>query len=97
MIAIYYRWRLVEGREADFVDAWTQITEHLKRQGSLGSALFKSDDGSVVAIARWPDVETRRASSARLAAPELYSRMTNAIAEEFEERILDERVNLWTL
>ena len=95
MIAIYYRWTLVPGREEQFVEAWTAVTEHLKRQGSLGSSLFKSADGSVVAIARWPDLATRQASSARRADPDLYRRMIDAIAVEHEERVLDQQIDMW--
>ena len=95
MIAIYYRWRLVDGKEAQFIEAWQAITELLKDQGSLGSALFTSEDGSTVAIARWPDIETRQASSARRANPAVYAQMIDAIAEEYEERVLHLEIDSW--
>ena len=95
MIAILYQWRLVTGKEAQFTDAWTIITEELKLQGALGSALFDGPDDTVFAIARWPDIETRMASSAQRADPENYQLMIDAIAEEYQENILNERLNFW--
>ena len=95
MIAIVYRWRIVPELNEQFVTAWTAITDLLKEQGALGSALFDADDGTVVAIARWPDRATRTASSARHADPVLYDRMIEAIAEDLGETILDERLNFW--
>jgi hypothetical protein len=96
MIAIIYQWRLHEEKRTQFVEAWTTITELLKKQGALGSALFDAPDGSVFAIARWPDLATRQASSAKRADPALYAKMIDAIAEELQEHILDEHVNLWS-
>lgn len=96
MIAIVYQWRLVPGKEQQFADAWTVVTAHLKKQGSLGSALFDGPNGSIFAIARWPDLETRLASSAHKADPLLYATMTEAIAEELQEHILEERLNFWS-
>ncbi len=96
MIAILYQWRLVPGKETKFAEAWTIITACLKKQGALGSALFDSPDGTVFAFARWPDLETRQASSAQRADPENYYLMIEAIAEELQEHVLDERLNFWT-
>ncbi len=96
MIAIIYQWRLVPGKEAQFDAAWTAITALLKLQGSLGSALFDGLDGTVFAIARWPDIETRSASSARRADPVLYEHMISAIAEELQEQVITERCNFWS-
>ena len=96
MIAVLYQWRLVPGKEQQFADAWMAVTAHLKEQGSLGSALFDGPDGTVFAIARWPDLATRHASSAQKAHPSLYATMTGAIAEELQEHILEERLNFWS-
>lgn len=95
MIAVLYQWRYVASKETQFAEAWTIITDQLKRQGSSGSALFDGPDGTVFAIARWPDIETRKASSAQRADPEHYQLMIDAIAEEYHEHILHERLNLW--
>ncbi len=96
MIAILYQWRLVPGKESQFAEAWTVITACLKKQGALGSALFDGPDDTVFAIARWPDLQTRQDSSARLADPENYTLMIEAIAEELQERVLNERLNFWS-
>ena len=95
MIAILYQWRLVPGLEDQFEQAWSAITALLKEQGALGSALFDGPGNTVFAIARWPDLATRQASSARRADPELYALMIEAIAEELQEHVLDERLNFW--
>ena len=95
MIAVLYQWRLIAGKEAQFADAWSIITGQLKLQGALGSALFDGPDGTVFAIARWPDIETRQASSANRADPANYQLMIEAIAEEYQEHILHERLNFW--
>jgi hypothetical protein len=95
MIAILYQWRLMPGKELQFRDAWTVITAELKKQGALGSALFAAQDGSVFAIARWPDLETRQASSARIADPENYALMIEAIAEQLQEHVIEEQLNFW--
>ena len=95
MTVLLYQWRLVPGKEDQFVAAWSAITKVLKQQGSMGSALFDGPDGTVFAIARWPDLATRQSSSARLADPENYALMIEAIAEELQEQILEEKVNFW--
>jgi hypothetical protein len=96
MIAVLYQWRIVPGKEAQFAETWTIITAGLKEQGALGSTLFDGTDGTVFAIARWPDLATRQASSAKRADPENYNLMIEAIAEELQEHVLDERLNFWT-
>jgi hypothetical protein len=96
MIAMLYQWRLVSGKEEQFSKAWAIVTARLKEQGSFGSALFAGPDGTVFAIARWPDLETRQASSAKRADPENYALMIAAIAEELQEHVLDQRLNFWT-
>jgi hypothetical protein len=96
VIAIIYQWRLSPGKELQFSDAWSAITALLKKQGALGSALFDGADGTVFAIARWPDLETREKSSARNADPETYAKMIDAIAEELQENVIHERLNFWS-
>jgi hypothetical protein len=59
MFAIYFEWRIKPGSEAEFERLWSLGTEALREQGSLGSALFKSDSGRYHGFARWPDLATR--------------------------------------
>lgn len=95
MIVLLYRWRIKAGRMAAFQSAWTEVTEALARQGSHGSTLFDGSDGTVVAIARWPDRATRERSSLAGVAPEAIARMADAIAEKIEESVLDPVVERW--
>ncbi len=56
MFVVIYRWKLKDGKESDFKDAWRRATEAIyRRRGSLGSQLMKAGDGTYYAIARWPD------------------------------------------
>ena len=44
--AVLYRWRVHQGAEAQFVEAWSLLSELLRSQrGSLGSRLHKGSDG----------------------------------------------------
>ncbi len=53
--AVVYRWRIQEGREAEFEAAWRRVTLAIReRCGSFGSRLHRVSDGTYVAYARWP-------------------------------------------
>ena len=55
MFVVIYRWKLRDGRESEFQDAWRRATEAIyTHRGSLGSQLMKASDGTYYAIARWP-------------------------------------------
>ena len=55
MFVVIYRWRLAEGAEEEFRDAWRRSTEAIyARRGSLGSRLMKAPDGAFYAMAQWP-------------------------------------------
>jgi heme-degrading monooxygenase HmoA len=96
MIAIIYQWRIKQGLRDQFDTAWSEVTAALKLQGALGSALFEADDGTVFAIARWPDRETRQAAAAKRGAADAFARMIDAIEEELQEHVIEERLNFWT-
>jgi quinol monooxygenase YgiN len=56
MFCVVYQWKVKAGKEGQFRQSWREITEAIFRQnGSLGSRLHKSDCGSWVAYAQWPD------------------------------------------
>jgi heme-degrading monooxygenase HmoA len=58
---VIYRWRLKEGRESVFRQGWCEMTGSIYiMRGSLGSRLHRSEDGTWVAYAQWPDEETWR-------------------------------------
>ncbi|OYX63946.1 MAG: hypothetical protein B7Y88_12050 [Sphingomonadales bacterium 32-64-17] len=59
-----YRWRVVAEHEAAFLDRWRRATRDLGTRGGLGSLIGKNAAGELVAIALWPDVESREAAFA---------------------------------
>jgi heme-degrading monooxygenase HmoA len=95
MFVVIYCWRLKPGREDEFIRQWSLGTSRIREQcGSGGSALFRSDDGTYVAVARWPDREARDRcvvdDNSHLAA------MRDCLAEEcFEEQRLTTVADLW--
>ena len=95
--AILFHWRLKPGREADFTQAWEEATLALREQGSLGSTLFEASDGSVYALARWPDKAARDAAAGGDALAHPRAAMADAIAESFPPVELAERINHWVL
>jgi heme-degrading monooxygenase HmoA len=57
MFAVIYRFRVVKGKEDDFLRSWKELTEMLVQyEGGLGSRLHKTNEpGEYIAYARWPD------------------------------------------
>src|SRR5436309_1377999 len=54
--AVIYQWRVKAGREAEFQQAWEELTQLLRiHRGARGSRLHRTDYGSLVAYAQWPD------------------------------------------
>ncbi len=52
---VMYRWRLREGSEPAFREAWEAVTRALmKERGALGSRLHRAEDGTWTAYAQWP-------------------------------------------
>ncbi|GAC1657445.1 MAG: hypothetical protein NVS4B3_23980 [Gemmatimonadaceae bacterium] len=95
MFIAIYRWRLKRGREHEFEQAWARMTTLIRQEcGSGGSALFRSDDGTYVAIARWPDRESRdRCVAADEAA---LTSMRDCIEYRLEEERLTAVNVLWS-
>lgn len=55
MFVVIYRWKLKQGREAEFRQAWREATEAIYTKcGSLGSQLMEGNDGTYYAVAGWP-------------------------------------------
>lgn len=96
MIVTLFHWRLHPGARDRFVGHWAAVTELLKPHGSLGSALFEQPDGTLRAIARWPDRATRDAAFAADPAPEDSAAMRACIAQTIERVDLDAVRILWT-
>ncbi|WP_130618087.1 antibiotic biosynthesis monooxygenase family protein [Dyella amyloliquefaciens] len=94
--AAIYRWRVRPGMEAQFVEAWTRISElYLDRHGSLGSRLHRGPDDIWYSYAQWPDEAARvRAFSADSLDKEAGELMREAIAESLPEIVLEPVVDL---
>ena len=89
--AVLYRWRLIPGKESQFIEAWSRISETLlTRNGSLGSRLHRGSDGIWYSYAQWPSSKTRTEAFARPNIDlEARNLMRDAIAEELPEIILE--------
>ena len=88
--AVLYRWRLKPGKEAQFVDAWSQVTKHYVRyRGGQGSRLHRGQDGVWYAYAQWPDAATRERAFAQDDQPEAHALMDDAIAERLSAIVLE--------
>ncbi|AIF46941.1 antibiotic biosynthesis monooxygenase family protein [Dyella japonica] len=94
--AVIYRWRLHPGKEAQFIEAWTRISElYLHRHGSLGSRLHRGPEGIWYSYAQWPDRAAREAAfSAGTLDRETGELMRSAIAETLPEIVLEPVVDL---
>lgn len=58
MFAVLYRFDVKQGRDDEFIAAWTTVTEALRMvAGTYGSCLHRTPDGTYVAYARWPSRE----------------------------------------
>lgn len=64
MISVVLDFEPWEGREQEFILAWTQCTQIIYESfGSLGSRLHRSSDGKFIAYAQWPNREIYERSS----------------------------------
>ena len=88
---VMYRWRLREGSEGAFTEAWSRISERLLTVGgSLGSRLHRGPDGWWYSYAQWPSAEAREEAFARGSLdPEASCQMREAIAESLPELVLE--------
>jgi len=89
--AVLYRWRLHEGMEQQFVEAWSRISELLLAQrGSLGSRLHRGPDGWWHSYAQWPSAEARECAFAQGSVdPEASRQMKEAVLESMPELVLE--------
>jgi heme-degrading monooxygenase HmoA len=88
---VLYRWRLREGMEAAFIEAWSRLSQGLlTKHGSLGSRLHKCADGLWYSYAQWPSAQAREiAFSSAPVDHEASAKMKEAIAESFPELVLE--------
>ena len=87
MFAVIYRWRVIPGREEQFIAGWYRCSSLIrKRFGSYGSRLHRADDGLFVSYGRWPNAESREPYRAQLDFdPPSFDMMRGAIAHELPE------------
>ena len=85
MFLVLYRWRIKQGMEEEFRDAWHQATEAIyQHRGSLGSRLMRSLDGDFYALAQWPTQDSWLARNEPAEASASASqRMRNAIEHAY--------------
>ena len=90
-LAVIYRWRLKPGMEAQFIEAWSRVTElYVAQRGGLGSRLHKGPDDVWYAYAQWPSGEVRTAAfSGEPLDLDARERMHEAVAESFDEILLE--------
>lgn len=86
MFIILYRWRIKPEKEAQFIEAWSEITAFYRENfDSLGSRLHRGDDGIFYAYAQWNSVGQREKAFQNVPDFESRGRMREAIEESFEE------------
>jgi Antibiotic biosynthesis monooxygenase len=87
---VMYRWRLHEGAENAFIEAWSRMSALLlAERGSLGSRLHRGGDGLWYSYAQWPSAEARqRAFALPSVDPAAACEMARAIAESLPELVL---------
>lgn len=81
--AVIYRWRIRDGQELAFRQAWERGTECLMRRcGALGSRLHRCEDGSWMAYAQWPSREAwERATPLEALDSDCWDRLSKSVAE----------------
>lgn len=91
MFTVLYRWRLHEGKEQQFIRAWSRVSDlYLRHRGSLGSRLHRGPDGIWYSYAQWPSAQARDAAFAGPRLDESASQdMRAAVAESFPEIVLE--------
>jgi heme-degrading monooxygenase HmoA len=83
---VIYRWKLREGKEESFRQAWEMITLDIKdMRGGLGSRLHQADDGTWYAYAQWPSREAwKKSQKAGPVNDEASEWMAEAVEESFD-------------
>jgi hypothetical protein len=89
--AVIYRWRIHNGMEEQFQQAWATVTElFIAERGALGSRLHQVEDGTWIAYAQWPTRQAwEQSRGLGPADPVTSGLMTESIEEIFEPILLD--------
>lgn len=88
--AVVYQWRVKAGMDAQFREAWEALTVLLKRsRGARGSRLHRTDYGTYVAYAQWPDQASwERSCSFHRLDEEVSRRLLDAVEETWSPMLL---------
>lgn len=88
--AVVYQWKLKAGKEAQFHEAWNQLTVLLRdKRGARGSRLHHTDNGTFVAYAQWPSrAQWERSCSLHKLDEELSQQMLDAVEETYSPMLL---------
>ena len=86
MFVMFYRWHIKPGKEARFIEAWSEITAYYRENfDSLGSRLHRGDDGIYYAYAQWKSAEQRENAFANSPKTEARTKLREAIEESFPD------------
>lgn len=95
MIVVFYRWRIRQGFETQFIEAWSDVTKFIvKNHDSLGSRLHRDKDGIFYGYAQWKTLEQRENAFREMPEIEAVAKMREAIEETFPEIILNPLADL---
>lgn len=81
---VIYSFKIIEGKENDFINAWTELTKLIYRFcGSYGSRLHTINEQQFIGYAQWPNKETWKHSGGKLpeAANEFRKQMRESCIE----------------
>ncbi len=96
MFVILYRWRVKSEKEAQFIEAWSEITKYyLKNFRSKGSRLHRGDDEIFYAYAQWNSIEDREKALKDSPEINIGSKMIETIEESFPEVFLNIIEDFW--
>ena len=97
MFRVLYSWKIKSEKEQDFIDAWSENTLFLRENhDSLGSHLFRGNDGKFYGLAQWKTAEDREKAFQNFSElAETRKKMREAIEESFPEVILDSIADFW--
>ncbi|TXI00904.1 MAG: antibiotic biosynthesis monooxygenase [Rhizobium sp.] len=74
--AVIYQWLVKPGKEVQFRKAWEALTQlQLETRGLRGSRLHKSEQGTWIAFAQWPDKKSWEASCEQKPEDEMWSQL----------------------
>lgn len=92
MLVVLYRWKIKEGREAEFREGWRRLTLEIRNERSgWGSRLHKAEDETWIAYAQWKDRETWTAAQSMTFVDQAAATM---IRESVETRFPDVFMNV---